>query len=104
MAGDMKFVGLFMIIIGALDCLSIVGALVGIPLIFAGLRAREAGDAYLAYAQGDYSALGRAFIGQASHFKIIKILVIIGLVLFCLYIIAVIAIMATVGLSGILNH
>jgi hypothetical protein len=104
MAGDMKFVGLFMIIIGALECLTITGALVGIPLIFAGLRARESGDAYLAYAQGDYSALGRAFIGQASYFKIIKILMIIGLVLGALGIIAVIGLIATVGLSGILNH
>src|SRR5207302_10257148 len=77
MTGDMKFVGIFMIIIGALDCLSIVGALIGVPLIFAGLRVREAADGFAAYAAGDYSGLGRAFIGQASYFKILKILVIV---------------------------
>ena len=38
MTGDMQFVGIFYIIIGALQCLSIIGAIVGIPLIICGLQ------------------------------------------------------------------
>ena len=91
MSGDMKFVGMFQIIYGALCCLTIIGALIGVPAIIAGLRLRESGEAYAAYSGGDGSALGRAFTGQASFFKIIKILMIIALVLIVLDIVLMIA-------------
>ena len=104
MSNDMKFVGLIYIICGALACLSIIGALIGVPVIFAGLRARESGDAYNAYSAGDYSALGRAFTGQASFFKILKIIMIIYIVLMCLYFLFIIGMIATVGLGGLLNR
>src|SRR5947209_20406466 len=81
LAKDMKFVGLFTIIGGALNCLSIIGAIIGIPAIIAGLRLREAGEGYMAMAQGDPSGLQRSFAGQATFFKIQKVFIIIGLVL-----------------------
>jgi hypothetical protein len=81
MAGDMKFVGTFSLIYGALVCLSIIGALVGIPLIVAGIRLRESGEAYAAVPMGDPTALSRAYSGQASYFRILKILMIVALVL-----------------------
>ncbi len=92
LAKDMKFVGLFAVIGGALECLSIIGALIGVPLIIAGLRIREAGDAYLAMAQGDASALQRSYAGQATFFKIQKILIIVGLIVCGLCFLAWIAI------------
>ena len=41
MTNDMRFVGMFAIIYGALTCLSIIGALIGVPIIFVGLRMRK---------------------------------------------------------------
>jgi len=88
MTGDMRFVGVFYIIIGALYCLTIIGALIGIPFIISGLRLRESADAYSGYStSNDSNMLERAFERQASFFFIQKVLMIIGLVLIVLYII-----------------
>ena len=46
MTENMNFVGMFTIIYGGLICLSIIGALVGVPLIMAGMRIREAADQF----------------------------------------------------------
>lgn len=92
MKSDMKFVGLFSIIYGGLTCLSIIGAIVGIPLLIMGLRLREAADAFGQFdALDDRDALRRAFEKQRSYFYINKILIIIGLVLFALYILGIVA-------------
>ena len=40
MTSDMRFVGLFTIIYGVLTCLTIIGALIGVPTIIIGLRIR----------------------------------------------------------------
>ncbi len=88
MTSDMKFVGLFTIIYGALSCLSIIGAVIGIPLIIAGLRIRESADEYSFFqTTNDNKALRRAFEKQQKYFNILKILIIVGLVLFVLYIV-----------------
>jgi len=92
MTGDMRFVGVFYIIMGALYCLSIIGAVVGIPLIICGLRVRESADAYTAYlGSSDTNMLERAFERQGSFFFIQKVLMIISLVMIVLYIIFIIA-------------
>jgi len=104
MSGDMRFVGLFQIIYGALMCLGIVYAVVGIPMIIAGLRLREAGDAYDALSQGDAAALQRAYTGQASFFRILKIMTIIGLVILGIGIIAVIGIIIIGGVGSLVNR
>lgn len=84
---DMNFVGLFSIIYGALMCLSIIGAIIGIPYIIMGLRLRNAADSFGQFdAHGDRDALRRAFEKQRSYFFINKVLIIIGLVFFALYI------------------
>jgi len=91
MIGDMKFVGVFTIVYGAITCLSIVGAIIGIPMIIMGMRLRESADFYSSYqAQKDENALGLAFEKQGSYFNIQKILIIIGLVLIGLYILGII--------------
>ena len=91
MIGDMKFVGVFTIVYGAITCLSIIGALIGIPMIIMGMRLRESADFYTSYqSQKDENALGLAFEKQGSYFNIQKILIIIGLVIFGLYIFGVI--------------
>src|SRR3970040_771786 len=92
MTGDMRFVGVFYIIVGALYCITIIGAVMGIPFIICGLRLRESADAYNGYlSSSDSNMLERAFERQGSFFFIQKVLMIIGLVLMVLYIIFIIA-------------
>jgi hypothetical protein len=97
MTGDMRFVGVFYIIVGALYCITIIGAVMGIPFIICGLRLRESADAYNGYlSSSDSNMLERAFERQGSFFFIQKVLMIIGLVLMVLYIIFIIAFSATI--------
>ena len=88
MAGDMNFVGIFYIIIGALECLSIIGAVVGIPLIISGLRLRESSDSFKGYlVSGDSFMLERALERESRFFFIQKVLMIITIAIFVLYIV-----------------
>jgi hypothetical protein len=91
MTGDMNFVGIFYIIIGAFYCLSIIGAVVGIPLIISGLRLRESSNQFQAYlATNEEFALEQAIERQSKFFFIQKVLMIITLVFVVIYIIAAI--------------
>ena len=91
MTGDMQFVGIFYIIIGALQCLSIIGAIVGIPLIICGLRLRESADSFRGYlTTNDTGMLENALERQSRFFFIQKVLLIISIVIFVLYIILII--------------
>jgi Family of unknown function (DUF5362) len=97
MSGDMRFVGIFYIITGALNCLSIVGAIIGIPYIICGLRLREAADAFNSYlTSNDTTLLERAFERQSSFFFIQKVLMIIGII------IAVVAIVFIIAFSAMI--
>ena len=88
MSGDMNFVGIFYIIIGAIECLTIIGAVVGIPLIICGLRLRESSDSFKGYlASGDSFMLERALERESRFFFIQKVLMIITIAIFVLYII-----------------
>jgi hypothetical protein len=91
MTNDMRFVGMFAIIYGALTCLSIIGAVIGVPIIFIGLRIREAADQFSNFRITNSAASMRAgFELQGRFFRIIKILVIIQIVMIILAIIFVI--------------
>ena len=91
MTGDMQFVGIFYIIIGALQCLSIFGAIIGIPVIICGLRLRESADFFKGYlATGDSLMLENAMERQGRFFFIQKVLIIIYLIIFALTIVALI--------------
>jgi hypothetical protein len=95
MVKDMKFVGIFAIIYGIIACLTIIGAIFGVPYIFVGIRLREAGDLFLQHTKaGNEQDLIAAYQKQGSSFFIMKVLVIVGLVLFALYIIVMIAVFA----------
>lgn len=98
MSRHMKFVGLFAIIYGALMCLTIIGAILGIPYIISGLRLRESADSYLAYVEfNDTRQLMTAFEKQSSFFFIMKVFIIIGLVFLVLYMIFFASIFAFLG-------
>lgn len=88
MAGDMSFVGIFYIIIGAVESLTIIGAVIGIPLIICGLRLRESSDSFRGYLlSGDSFMLERALERESRFFFIQKVLLIITIALFVLYIV-----------------
>lgn len=88
MTGDMNFVGIFYIVIGAIECLTIIGAIIGIPLIICGLRLRESSDSFKGYlASGDSFMLERALERESRFFFIQKVLMIITIAIFVLYII-----------------
>jgi hypothetical protein len=90
MVGDMNFVGIFYIIMGALYCLSIVGAIVGIPFIISGLRVRESASQFQAYlATNEPFALEQAIERQSKFFFIQKVLMIIMLLSLVLWIIGI---------------
>lgn len=95
MIREMRFVGIFYIIMGAFYCLSIIGLIIGIPIIFMGLRLREAADYFNLYLTGnDMNLLFKAFEKQEKFFFINKVIIIIGIVAFVLMIIVYIALFA----------
>ncbi|MFA5805809.1 MAG: DUF5362 domain-containing protein [Melioribacteraceae bacterium] len=95
MTKDMRFVGMFTIIYGAINCLTIIGALIGVPMIFIGMRIREAADQFSIFrTTNNVASLRLGFEQQGKYFRIIKILIIIQLVLMVLSIIAVILFMS----------
>jgi hypothetical protein len=97
LSSDMRFVGIFYIIVGALYSLTIIGAILGIPLIISGLRLRESSDSFSSFMlSGDNNMLDRALERQSRFFYIQKIFIIITLVLMVLYIIAIIVIIIAV--------
>lgn len=92
MIRDMKFVGMFVIIVGGINCLSIIGAIIGIPYIFIGMRIRESAEQFEIYKMNnDARAMRMGFELQSKYFRIIKILIIIMLVLMVLAIILFVA-------------
>ncbi len=98
MSRYMSFVGLITIIGGALYCITIIGAIIGIPVIFMGLRLRESAEAFKQYLTSNSNQdLSTAIDRQTKAFFIQYVLTIIGLVLLGVYIIVIIAILAAGG-------
>jgi hypothetical protein len=80
MGSDMKFVGLFHIIYGALNCLTIIGAVIGVPFIIAGLRLRESADSFSTYLKTNNVKILESALERTSKFIYMhKILIIIYL-------------------------
>jgi hypothetical protein len=103
LVGDMRFVGMFAIIYGALVCLTIIGALIGVPTIIIGLRMREAADQFSIFrVTNDAAAMRNGFELQGRFFRIIKILIIVGLVITVLEIIFIIVLL-TSGLGALMQ-
>lgn len=103
MTSDMRFVGTFTIIYGVLCCLTIIGAIIGVPTIIIGLRIRESADQFSVYRMSNNaSALKQGFELQGKYFRLIKILIIISLVFTALYIVFIIYLF-TSGLGALLT-
>ena len=84
----MTFLAVILIVYGALSCLTIIGALFGVPYIFAGLRMKEAAEHFKNFAFGsNITELHYAIERQQRMFFIFKVLTIIAIILFVLVII-----------------
>jgi hypothetical protein len=95
MSGDMKFLGIFTIVMGAFACITIIGAVIGIPYIIAGMRLRESGEmfrSYLEFATQDF--MERAIEKESQYFRIQKIIAIITIVFMILYFIFIIILLS----------
>jgi hypothetical protein len=79
---DMRFIGWIALIKGVMVCLSIVGAIIGVPLIIAAHRFIEGINRFELFRQsGTQDELVAGFYELGRSFRILKILVIIYLVL-----------------------
>lgn len=83
---DLRFLGMFFIIYGAITCLGIITAIIGVPYIIMGMRLRESAAHFESYLEsGDEMQLNNALEKQQKYYFINKILVIVALVLFLIY-------------------
>lgn len=86
LAGDMNFIGVLTIIGGAFYCLTIIGAIVGIPMIIAGVRLNESCKEFREYRNTKSAAnLFRALEREGRFFFILKVLTIAYLCLMAIY-------------------
>jgi ABC-2 type transport system permease protein len=99
MTRHMRFLGMLSIICGSISCATIVGALVGIPCIFIGIRMRQASADFDRYSgSGTFAYLSSAIERQARVFFIQYVLAIISIIFTVIYlVIAIFIITGSVG-------
>lgn len=86
MARDMRFVAWFNILYGGLVSLTIIGALLGVPMLIGGLRLKGSADAFDGYRRtNDLEGIAHALEQQSRYFFIQKVFVIVAIVFFILY-------------------
>lgn len=96
MSKYMQFIGTFTLVVGIVYCVTIIGAIFGIPLYYMGRRLRESAQAFLNYRRSDSKQdLYNAIEKQSRAFFIQYIFAIIGLVFMGLYIIILIILLAS---------
>ena len=99
--GDMRFIGWAGMIYGIMTCLSIVGAIVGVPMIIAAHRFIEGLNRFENYRRDRVeSELKAGFDELGRSFRLLKILMIVQIVLTVAYI----AFLFLLGGIGLLNE
>lgn len=100
LSGWAKFFGIYTIIMGAISCLGIITAAIGVPMIFAGIRITKAVDSTKAFAEtNDQYKLAEAIDHLNRYFFIVGIIAIVGLAIFVLYLMFIPMIIASVTSS-----
>lgn len=85
---EMKFLGIYYIITGAFASLTIIGAIIGIPILISGLRLVDSAKKFLSFRDTLSSEdLLKALQFQRTYFRINYWLVVIGIIFFVLYIV-----------------
>lgn len=96
MSKYMKFIGTFSLIIGIVYCVTIIGAIFGVPIYFMGRRLRESAESFLKYRRSNSGQdLYDAIEKQSRAFFIQYIFAIIGLVFMGLYLIILIILLVS---------
>ena len=86
--GDMRFMGWVTLIYGVLSCLTIVGAVVGVPVIIAAHRFIEGVNRFENWGgSGNAVDLHQGFGELGRSFRILKVITIVYLVLTVLYLV-----------------
>ena len=102
MIKDMRFVGVFTIIYGVLTSLTIFGAVIGIPLVFQGMRLRDAAMEFERYLMtNDINAIFSGFERQQRAFFIQKVIIIVSIIFVILYFAFI---LMMIGSSGLLDN
>ena len=100
LAKYMNFVGLLAQIGGIIYCITIIGAIFGVPYFIMGKRLRESAEAFTGYNSSNSGKdLTWAIDRQTRAFFILYILAIISLVLFAIYLVVIIGLLASGGLN-----
>ncbi len=100
LAKYMNFIGLLAMIGGVIYCITIIGAIIGVPYFIMGKRLRESADAFASYNSSDSAKdLETAVERQTRAFFIMYVLAIISLVLLAIYLVVIIGLLASGGLS-----
>ncbi len=87
LSGWMKFLGIFIIVTGALTCIGIITAAIGVPMILAGLGLVNASKSLREYKNfNNQFTLNDFFTHLNKFFKINGILAIISIVIMVMYI------------------
>lgn len=88
-------------VVGVIASITIIGAIVGVPIFIAGSRLRDAAENLKLYNENKSDeTLNRAMNLQNSSFFIYKILIIISLIFTVLYIIGLILFFSSVAFSN----
>ena len=105
MVGNMKFVGMFNIIVGIFECLGCITALIGVPLIFMGIRLRQSAESFSNFLSTKDSKDMENAIERLSRFIFVsKVLAIISIIFLVLYIIFIIIGFATGLLTDLVEE
>ena len=86
MSGDMKFLGIFTIVIGSISCLTIVGAVIGTPYIVAGMRLKESAEMFRNYLEfNSQEFIEKALEKESRYFFIQKVIAIVTIIIMIIY-------------------
>jgi len=92
MTRHMRFLGIFMIIYGAIYSMGIITAIIGVPVIIAGIRLRDSASCFGRFvSSGVFEDLVTALEKQSRYFLILYVLLIVTLVLVFIYIVIILA-------------
>lgn len=104
LAGWIKFMGIFTIVMGAITCLGIITAAIGVPMILSGISLNKASDNLNLFKNFNSPyTLNEIFTHLNKYFKIQGIFVIIAVVLLILYIAAFLVIFTIISSYTIID-
>jgi len=100
LSGWMKFIGIYIIVTGAITCIGIITAAIGVPLIFAGIALTKGSKSIKSYKESTNPyILNDLFISLNKYFKIQGILAIVGIVLSVIYL-AILLFVSVMAING----